>query len=182
MNLASATPTEKAFAERMDREGKTWFFQPRAFPLTRGHYRPDFYVIEDACFYEVIGTRQAYSYRRVKMALFRAEYPHLTLRVANMGAWSDGPKQPRVAVPVASPVIGGTGTLGPTTAQHLALWKERYPASPLREVAFSFMTRHRLRTMTATARRLGICQSTLSMALRMKHGQASVLAAFQSHA
>lgn len=88
---------ERIFAQEIERHGKTWFFQPRTFRLPSPYrsYRPDFYVIEDRCFYEVVGTRQAYSFRREQMAMFRATYPRFRLEIWNGGAWATGPGLPR---------------------------------------------------------------------------------------
>lgn len=97
-----ANTAERSFAREVEAAGKTWIFQPRQFPLPEPHrsYRPDFYVIEDNCFYEVVATRQAYSYNRTKIAAFRAAYPHLRLEIINKGAWDNGPsKRVRVAEP-----------------------------------------------------------------------------------
>lgn len=92
---------ELAFATRIEAEGKTWIHLPRRFPLRSlgSGYTPDFYVIEDNTFYEICGTRQAYSYARVKVEAFRREYPKFKLVVINAGAWVDGPQTPRVVEP-----------------------------------------------------------------------------------
>lgn len=89
---------EAAFARDMERAGKTWIYQPKVFRLQPPlrSYRPDFYVIEDRCFYEVCGTRQAYSYAIDKIEAFRREYPKLRLKIMNRGAWKDGARAPRL--------------------------------------------------------------------------------------
>ena len=46
-------------------------------------YRPDFYVVEDNMFYEVSGTRQAYSLGREKYEAFQREYPSLKFKIVN---------------------------------------------------------------------------------------------------
>lgn len=94
-----ANKAERDFARETERAGKTWIYQPKVFALAPPlrSYRPDFYVIEDGCFYEVCGTRQAYSYAVDKIAAFRREYPHFVLKVVNGGAWKDGPVEPRIA-------------------------------------------------------------------------------------
>ena len=72
------------------RSGITAISQPRSFALPDPHhsYRPDFYVVEDNCFYEVLGSRQASSQQREKIDAFRLAYPHLTLKITNEGAWT----------------------------------------------------------------------------------------------
>ena len=85
---------ERRFARKIEAQGKTWISQPRQFTLPEPYrsYRPDFYVVEDNCFYEVLGTRQAYSQQREKIAAFKVTYPHLTLKIINEGAWSTNPE------------------------------------------------------------------------------------------
>lgn len=80
---------ERSFASKLEAQGKTWISQPRSFVLPVPHcsYRPDFFVVEDNCFYEVLGSRQAYSQQREKIDAFRMAYPHLTLKIVNEGAW-----------------------------------------------------------------------------------------------
>ena len=97
-----ANAAESAFVAEKEREGKLWFSQPKTFTLPQPlhSYRPDFYVVEDKCFYEIIGTRQAYSYQRRFIDAFRLEYPHLHLKVVNSGAWVRGPGHPRVDMPL----------------------------------------------------------------------------------
>lgn len=88
---------ENAFAARLEAEGKLWFHQPKTFVLPPPHYsyRPDFYVVDDGCFYEVVGTRQAYSYKRRAVDAFRSIYPKLRIEVVNNGAWIVGPQRAR---------------------------------------------------------------------------------------
>ena len=93
---------EAAFAQRIDRAGKTWIYQPRSFRTSVGSYQPDFYVIEDQAFYEIVGSRQAYSYARVKIGAFINEYPQHTLIVVNEGAWVKGRLKPRKPRPKRS--------------------------------------------------------------------------------
>lgn len=94
----AANKAEADFARETERAGKTWIYQPKVFALAPPlrSYRPDFYVIEDRCFYEVCGTRQAYSYAVDKIAAFRREYPQFRLKVVNQGAWKNGPDKPRL--------------------------------------------------------------------------------------
>lgn len=91
-----ANAAERAFARQCDQQGKTWFYQPKVFRLPiRRSYRPDFYVMEDGCFYEIAGSRQAYSQRREQIEEFRAAYPQHRLVIVNGGAWKNGPGGPR---------------------------------------------------------------------------------------
>ena len=88
---------EVRFARTIDAQAKTWLHQPRSFALRIAGqwcgYQPDFYVLEDGCFYEVCGTRMAYSYQREKINAFRQQYPYLPLKVVNIGAWKIGPRE-----------------------------------------------------------------------------------------
>jgi len=88
---------ERGFALSLDQAGKLWFFQPKAFILQAPYYsyQPDFYVVDVSTFYEVCGSRQAYSYQREKIECFRKTYPNLKLEVINGGAWLNGPVGPR---------------------------------------------------------------------------------------
>lgn len=53
--------SEAEFAWQRDCEGKTWFHQPKKFalPAPWSSYTPDFYVVEDQCFYEILGSTSA---------------------------------------------------------------------------------------------------------------------------
>lgn len=96
-----ANAAEAKFAAECEAAGKTWIYQPRTFYLPGGaegavvSYRPDFYVVEDGCFVEIMASRQAYSYQLDAIERFRAAYPHLRLIVVNAGAWRNGPTGPR---------------------------------------------------------------------------------------
>lgn len=80
----------------MERDGKTWFHQPRKFwlPAPWGSYTPDFYVVEDQCFYEILGTASSAQRSKGKRVAFRAKYPHLKLVELYIGAWKEGPRGP----------------------------------------------------------------------------------------
>ena len=106
MNLAEAT-----FAQQLNARGALWFHQPRKFRTSAGNYVPDFYVVDDGRFYEVVGTRQAYSYQRRRIAAFQREYPHLRLEIVNIGAWKGG-ALPNGRKPVVKRGIRGTKTKG----------------------------------------------------------------------
>src|SRR3990172_1295827 len=86
-------PKEYAFAKSL--AGKLWFWQPKTFRLTNHlrSYRPDFYVVEDGCFYEVVGTRQAYSLQRAKIEQFKKDYPQYRIEIVNSGAYLNGPRE-----------------------------------------------------------------------------------------
>jgi hypothetical protein len=90
---------ERLFIAGLEYQRKTWFDQPKSFrlPAPLYSYRPDFYVIEDQCFYEIVGTRQAYSYQRQRIEAFRETYPHLRLELVNLGAWKRGSQGPRIS-------------------------------------------------------------------------------------
>lgn len=74
---------EYAFAQRLTDEGKLWFWQPRMFelPALGVSYRPDFYVVEDGCFVEVIGTVVQRRRTMPKVIAFRQAYPQYQLKV-----------------------------------------------------------------------------------------------------
>ncbi len=71
-----------------------WFWQPKTFKLSNhlGTYRPDFYSVEKDRFYEVVGTRQAFSLQRAKIDQFRKDYPGYNLEIVNIGAYINGPR------------------------------------------------------------------------------------------
>jgi hypothetical protein len=76
---------EMTFASFLESKGYLYFIQPKKFILPKPYhsYRPDFYVVDNNTFYEVSGTRQAYSYGREKYELFKVEYPDLKLEIVN---------------------------------------------------------------------------------------------------
>lgn len=52
--------TEVAWATWLDRAGKTWKYEPKAFRLSTGRrYVPDFFLAEDDCWHEVKGRETA---------------------------------------------------------------------------------------------------------------------------
>ena len=141
---------EAAFAAEMDAAGKMWFHQPKQFKLPAPIfvYTPDFYVIEDLCFYEVCGTRQAYSYARKKIEAFRIAYPDLRLDVFNAGAWVDKPRGPRVAIPVHSNARRALGA----GLENIF----RRSSCPLVRSAFTLAIGRGYRTLTELAQTMGI--------------------------
>lgn len=68
--------SEILFSSYLDEQGKTWFFEPKVFNFPMGQviYCPDFYVVEENKFYEVIGSRQAYYANKHKYELFKKHY------------------------------------------------------------------------------------------------------------
>jgi hypothetical protein len=99
--------SEDQFAALLERGGKLYFEQPKKFKLPPPYhsYRPDFYVVDDGIFYEVVGTRQAYSYNRKKYKLFASEYPDLRLEIVKPDGSLYKPHGPRVSSvkPAAGP-------------------------------------------------------------------------------
>ena len=77
--------SELIFATVLEKQNKLYFEQPKMFelPMPYKSYRPDFYVVDDNTFYEVSGTRQAYSLGKDKYHSFRETYPHLKFKVVN---------------------------------------------------------------------------------------------------
>lgn len=149
---------EREFALSLDKAGKTWFYHGTQFDLPSGNgrplrYQPDFYVIEDGCFYEVVGTRQAYSYQRQSIAAFRAAYPQFPLRVVNVGAWIRGPVQKRVEIPKRP---------HRSMAESLGLRRARARAqTAVHHAILSVADLEGDRTLAAIARRLGVTMSRL---------------------
>jgi len=140
--------------------GKLWFHQPRAFYLKAlgRTYRPDFYVVEDGCFYEIIATRQAYSYQRRDIEAFRIEFPDYRLEVVNLGAWQHGPRKGdrRVADP-----SGGTG--------YNALMRRlrrRPRRTPIVERLLAVMADHDIENLTALAQRTGFTYQSIYSRVR----------------
>ena len=138
---------ERRFAREMDRAGKTWFFQPRVFRLPPPYrsYRPDFYVIEDGCFYEVVGTRQAYSFRREQIEAFRAAYPQFHLEVWNGGAWQRGPFQPRK-------LYVRPDNVAAVSTRVLDKFRQSQPGTP-QAALLALMDAHEIRSLAELARR-----------------------------
>jgi len=57
---------ERDFAALLERKNKKFIYQPRFNKYLEIGYTPDFYVIDDG-FYEIVGTRQAFSMARTKV-------------------------------------------------------------------------------------------------------------------
>ena len=85
---------EKRFAASLRRQGKKYVAQPGPFALPAPYftYRPDFYVPDENCYYEVVGTRQAFSLQVGKINAFRSHWSSARLEIVNVGAWKRGPK------------------------------------------------------------------------------------------
>lgn len=64
--------SEKAFAEYLDSLGVQYIYQPKVLVLEGINYTPDFFVLQNSSFYEVIGTRQAFSQNKIKINLAQA--------------------------------------------------------------------------------------------------------------
>lgn len=79
---------ESEFLAVKEAEGKTLIAQPATFILPHPYltYRPDFYCVEENCFYEVAGTRQAYSQGKDKYAAFKAQYPRVKFKIVKPDA------------------------------------------------------------------------------------------------
>lgn len=72
-------PSEKQFSETLTPQGLTWEYESKRFPIGNTTYTPDFYVKENDTYYEVVGTRQAYSFNKKKYKLFFKLYPNIKL-------------------------------------------------------------------------------------------------------
>lgn len=64
---------ERLFALKLRREKKQYTYQPTVCTRT-GIYHPDFYLIGDDVYVEIIGSRQAYHIAKRKIQLFHREY------------------------------------------------------------------------------------------------------------
>ena len=144
-------------------EGKLWFHQPRAFVLRElgRTYRPDFYVVENGCFYEIIGSRQAYSYQREDIRAFRSEYPQYRLEVVNVGAWKNGPRHNRVGA-------------DPSTSRGCLAIKRRLRSlqNPLADRLLMLMERHNVLSLSDMSIRTGIAYAVLYGRIRSSRNPA----------
>lgn len=149
---------ERRFAQHLDDQGKLWFWQPKGFLLSNKRlYFPDFYVVEDQCFYEVCGTRQAYSYQRKNIERFRASYPKLRIETVNEGAWKNGPGNPFVSEPRSHRDVSGL------KRPHTRLFSEEKIASLAslpQAIARAFQASG-LKTLSQFAEEIGISSRTL---------------------
>lgn len=77
---------EIEFARYLESEGKTWIYEPKIFYLEgfdgeRIKYTPDFYCPEDNTYYEVAGSRQAFSRNKQKYFLLASRNPSIKFAV-----------------------------------------------------------------------------------------------------
>lgn len=88
MEVYKMNDNERVFARHLDDSGKTWFFEPKRFslPAPFRHYTPDFYVVEENTYYEVAGTRQAFSLNRNKYEIFQRYYPNIKFKIVRPDA------------------------------------------------------------------------------------------------
>lgn len=72
---------ENVFASIMTRRNVKLVWPARRFhlPSLNTTYRPDFYAPVENIYYEVVGTRQAYSANRHKYEAMAVEHPEVTL-------------------------------------------------------------------------------------------------------
>src|SRR3990167_8003781 len=78
---------ERSFADQLTARGIAWQYEPHRFPLPAPHnsYTPDFYIQAEDKYIELMGTRQAFSQARKKIAEFRKRYPEINLDVVKPG-------------------------------------------------------------------------------------------------
>lgn len=74
---------EQIFADLLTSQGKEYFYQPAVFHVNGIQYRPDFYTPSDMTFYEVVGSRQAFSQNRQKIETVKKAYPFLKIMIVN---------------------------------------------------------------------------------------------------
>lgn len=60
---------EKQFADFLTKNKLQFIFHPRIEVLSSINYTPDFFVLQNNTYYEVIGTRQAYHQNKIKINL-----------------------------------------------------------------------------------------------------------------
>lgn len=153
---------EAKYAQQLDEQGKLWFYQPKVFPLKRyGSYRPDFYVVDDNCFIEVVGTSSTFSKQRAKIQAFQEQYPHLKLIIQNGGAWKNGPRLTRRAA--APPKLQKTPAV--QTSAVLRILAARYVDSDL-AVLQHHLEWTQIRTLHEFARSLKVGYSVLRIAFQ----------------
>ncbi len=59
--------SEKQFADYLAKNKLHYIYQPKTKKLKELRYTPDFYVLQNHTFYEVVGTRQAYHQNKEKI-------------------------------------------------------------------------------------------------------------------
>lgn len=73
---------ESIFMEEMAAKGENLVYEPRFFRLSDGtKYTPDFYNPATNTYYELAGTRQAWSGGKNKIARFQIEYPSVSFKI-----------------------------------------------------------------------------------------------------
>lgn len=83
---------EANFARIILFENKTYEFEKKRFQLSNGtYYIPDFYVIEENCFYEIKGY--FIDDAKYKFELFKKEYPHIKIKLIYHNEYKDLCKQ-----------------------------------------------------------------------------------------
>lgn len=79
---------EANFARIILFENKTYEFEKKRFLLSNGtYYIPDFYVIEEHCFYEIKGY--FIDDAKYKFELFKKEYPHIKIKLIYHNEYKD---------------------------------------------------------------------------------------------
>jgi hypothetical protein len=78
-------PREKQFADLLDKQGRKWEYPCQRFDLGSTTYRPDFYLPKERLYIEIVGSRQAYSSNRRKIAQFIKLYPKIKFQVIAFG-------------------------------------------------------------------------------------------------
>lgn len=93
---------EETFVKLLDSLHKSYIPQPARFKLDPPYnsYIPDFYLPEENIFYEIVGSRQAYSIGRLKYAAFRKSFPAINFMIANPDGTRYNAQGPRVILPV----------------------------------------------------------------------------------
>jgi len=74
---------EQIFADFLTAQGKEFYYQPAVFHVDGIQYRPDFYIPSERVFYEVVGSRQAFSQNRQKIDAVQKAYPFVKILIVN---------------------------------------------------------------------------------------------------
>jgi len=74
---------EQIFADFLTDQGKEFVYQSTVFNINGIQYRPDFYVIKEQTYYEVVGSRQAFHQNQIKINYILSVYPFIKLKIVN---------------------------------------------------------------------------------------------------
>jgi len=71
-------PSEKQFADLLDKQGRKWEYPARRFKLKNTTYQPDFFLPNENLYIEVVGyTNQSYQRNKHKYLELKRIYPNI---------------------------------------------------------------------------------------------------------